>query len=178
METKYSTSEFIKNIKNCEFLRQSGMPMGYVPGLPIMCILNNTLCLKIPFLKYKTTGQVDKTQVFSIRYVVTVIIPEGIIAGFEDLSLNPRFEKVDFNSPIGFFRHDAIKQYDKNGYRELREMLYSEYDKVINHLTQATPYTSSDDISFKKLLNTLIEPSLLPFYKVIDPTFSKKYLTR
>lgn len=61
MKKEFSTEALIKNLKTNAFILNSSMPMGYVPNLPILCILNGNLCMKIPFLKYKVTGEIDKT---------------------------------------------------------------------------------------------------------------------
>lgn len=45
---------------------QALIPMGYVPGMPIIAILNDQLVAKVPFLRYKATGEIDRTLVFPI----------------------------------------------------------------------------------------------------------------
>ena len=62
MKKEFSTEALIKNLKTNAFILNSSMPMGYVPNLPILCILNGNLCMKIPFLKYKVTGEIDRTS--------------------------------------------------------------------------------------------------------------------
>lgn len=178
MYSAFSSESLIKSLKTNSFLLHSNMPMGYVPGLPILCILNGNLCMKVPFLKYKVTGEVDHTFVYPVRFVATVLIPEGVIASFEDLSLNPAFAQVAFSEPAGTFRHEAIKALNKPAYENMRSSLYQEYDKIVNSLILGKEYPASDEAVFKKLLNTLLEPCLRPFYRVIDPFFSNKYLTR
>ena len=37
-------------------------------------------------------------------------------------------------------------------------------------------YSSNDEIKFRSLLNTILEPSLRPFYKAIDKDFENKYI--
>lgn len=177
MNNQFSTEALIKKLKTHPFILNSCMPMGYVPGLPILCILNGNLCMKVPFLKYKVTGEVDKTFVYPTRYVATVIVPEGQIVSFEDLSLHEAFAQVSFSNPIGIFRHEAIKGLDKTAYNNLRSTLYGEYDKIVNSLTTGQAYMPDDEISFKKLFNTILEPSLRPFYRAINETFANKYIT-
>lgn len=177
MNNLFSTEALIKNLKTNAFILNSSMPMGYVPGLPILCILNGNMCMKIPYLKYKITGEKDKTLIYPIRYVITITLPEEQIVSFEDLSFHESFAKVNYSDPIGTFRHEAIKKLDKQAYANLRISLYGEYDKIVNALTCGQPYTTSDEEEFKSLFNLLIEPSLLPFYKAIDYAFANKYIT-
>ena len=176
MSNNFSTATLIEGLKSNEFIQLSSIPMSYVPGLPILSLLNDNLCIKIPYLKYKVTGEVDKTLVFPIKYIVTITIPEGIIVEFKDMDYDPAFAHIEFNKPIGIFRHEALKNIDKTAYRKLRNELYEEYDKIINHLSILTAYTAEDEMKFKKLLNVLLEPSLRPFYKAIDKDFAKKYI--
>jgi len=177
MNSNFSTEALIKQLKTNAFIQNSSMPMGYVPGLPILCILNGNLCMKIPFLKYKVTGELDKTYVYPIKYVATIIVPEGQVVSFEDMSLKEAFAKVTFTDPIGTFRHEAVKGMNKEAYENLRSSLYKEYDKIVASLTNQEVYTFDDEQRFKRLLNTILEPSLRPFYKVIDPCFTNKYIS-
>lgn len=176
MNNRFSTQDLIKKLKTNAFILNSSMPMGYVPGLPILCILNGNLCMKIPFLKYKVTGEVDKTIVYPTKYVATVTIPEQQIVAFEDLSLKDTFAKVSFTEPIGIFRHEAVKDLDKLAYNNLRSALYEEYDKIIESLINGKEYHLNDEVKFRSLLNTILEPSLRPFYKAIDKDFANKYI--
>ena len=176
MNIEFSTEALIKKLKTNAFILNSNMPMGYVPGLPILCILNGNLCMKIPFLKYKVTGEIDKTFVYPIRYVATVTIPEENVVAFEDLSLLSTFAQVSFSDPIGTFRHEAVKDLDKTAYDNLRSTLYQEYDKIVESLVNGKGYSSNDESKFKSLFNTVLEPSLRPFYKAIDKDFANKYI--
>lgn len=176
MKYNFSTEDLIKKLKTNAFILNSSMPMGYVPGLPILCILNGNLCMKVPYLKYKVTGEVDKTYVYPVRYVATIIVPEGQIVSFEDLSLNEAFAQVNFSDPVGIFRHEAIKDLDKAAYNSLRKALYGMYDNMVNGLVGDSQFTDEDELKFKRLFNVILEPSLRPFYKAIDMSFSNKYI--
>ena len=88
MKKDFSIEAVIKSLKTNKFIQYSNFELGYVPGLPILSIMNGNLCMKVPYIKYKITGEVDKTYVYPTRYVVTVSLPDGTIAGLEDLSYN------------------------------------------------------------------------------------------
>lgn len=176
MINRFSTEALIKELKKNAFILNSNIPMDYVPSLPILCILNGNLCMKIPFLKYKVTGEIDKTFVYPTRYVVTVMVPEGQVVAYEDLSLFDTFSKVSFSDPIGTFRHDAVKHLDKLAYDNLRSTLYEEYDKIVDSLINGKEYSSNDEANFRSLFNTVLEPSLHPFYKALDKDFANKYI--
>lgn len=176
MENKFSTEKLLDSLKHNPFILNSDMPMGYAPAFPLICILNGNLCFKVPFVKYKVTGEVDKTFVFPPKYLATVTVPETQIVCFDDLAFIPQFENIDFTMPVGTFRHEAIKKLDKAAYRNLRKELLKEYDKIVAHLIQGAPYALQDETTFKRLFNLLIEPSLVPFYQAIDFNFANKYI--
>ena len=176
MNKIFSTEALIHSLKSNKLIQHSNISMGYVPGLPIISILNGNLCMKVPYLKYKVTGEVDKTFVYPIKFIVTISIPEETVIGIEDLSFNESFADVEFNNPIGLFRHDAIKNLNKEAYSNLRKALYVEYDKIVSYLTDRGAYTLTDESHFKSLFNVILEPSLYPFYRAIDTDFTNKYL--
>ena len=176
MKKEISLKSIIKELRTSDFVLGCRMPIGYSAGLPVLQIKNGGLCLLVPYLKYKVTGEVDKTLVFPIRYTVTVELPQGTPVAFEDLSFNARFKKVDFSRPVGLFRHDSIKQYSKQEYHALRDELLTMYDKVVDALLYSSEYAEADDIRMKELLHILPEPSLLPIYKALDSDFYAKYM--
>ena len=176
MNIEFSTEAIIEGLKHNKCIQHSNFELGYVPGLPILTIINSNLCMKVPYLKYKITGELDKTFIYPIRYVVTVSLPEGNIVALEDLAYSKSFVNVQFNTPVGLFRHEAIKNLDKKAYKNLRSALFAEYDKIVKHLVYGDAYMYSDEKHFKALLSVIIEPSIIPFYFAVDKEFVNKYL--
>lgn len=176
MEKKFSVKEMLQELKVSPFLLYCEMPMGYVEGLPILQVRNDSLCMVIPFLRYQITGKVDQTLVYPIRYTVTVELPEGKLTAFQDLRVIPQFAKVDFSKPVGLFRHDAIRHMNKKEYAAKRDELFGMYDKIVDALIHGAAYTEEDDAAMRKLMKIMVEPSLLPIYKVLDEDFYHKYL--
>lgn len=173
-----SMEQIIKNLKTSGFFLQCKIPMGYSSGFPILQIKNGSLCVTVPYLKYRTTGEVDKTLVFPIRYGISLELPTEKIIGFENYEYKSSFANIDFDKPVGYFRHNAVKQYNKTQYKELRRELMGEYDKVANALLGNAAYGISDEKRMAELLQLLAEPSLLPFYRAIDIDFFNKYLAK
>lgn len=170
------TQKTLKEIKASSFCASSGIPLEFSCGLPVLKFRNSQLCMDIPFLRYKITGEVDKTLVFPIKYVITVSLPERNIIAFEDFTYDEAFKNIDFSKPIGFFRHDAIKSFNKKEYKEKRTELFKMYDKAISSILSGSPFSAEEDKEFKDLLNIMIEPSLKPIYKHISESFYNKYL--
>lgn len=176
MDKTISIEKVLKNLRKSEFILNCRMPMGYAQGLPVLQVRNNYLCLLVPYFKTHMTGEVDKTLVFPIRYAVTLELPEEKVIKYEDISFYPVFGKVDFSKPIGYFRHDAVKQFNKTQYLEKKKELLGLYSKVANNLLFGSGLAREDEERMKELLQILVEPSLLPQYRVLDRDFYDKYL--
>ena len=151
--------------------------MGYTCGFPILEIRNDRLCITLPYLRYQVTGETDKTLVYPIRYVVTMVLPEEKPVEYKDLEYDYLFSKVDFKQPMGLFRHEAIKHLNKKEYEELRTELYSCYDKVIDALLNEVEYSEEDEYRMRELLQMLVEPCQLPVYKALNEDFYDKYFS-
>lgn len=152
------------------------MPMGYVPGYPVLTIKNEQLIVVVPFLRYKQTGEIDRTIVFPIRYVMEFVVPELTLVCFRDLSIEESFADTDFDKGTGFFRHNAIKDLDKNGYAALRARVLAGFDMIVRALVEDTECDASRETAFKNDLQRAVEPSLLVYYKALDSDFYSKYL--
>ena len=176
MDKKISVIKIINQLKTSDFLVGCEIPLGYVAGIPTVQIKNDTVCLVIPYLKYKITGAVDKTLVFPVRYLVCISLPDEKVVQFADLSEMRGASKIDFSKPVGLFRHDSIKSYTRQEYDSKRKELMMCYDVLLSSLIYGTEFSVAEQNKMKELLRLLVEPSLIPFYKSIDPDFYKKYL--
>ncbi len=176
MDNRISISQIKKRLRSSSFFVECRIPMGYTAGFPIFQIRNDSLCLLLPYMKYQTTGEVDKTKVFPIRYTFLLELPTEKVIGFENLEYAPAFKKVDFDSFVGYFRHKGIQQYSKSQYSELYDELMGQYDRVANALIYGEQYSAKDERRMSELLQLLMEPSLLPMYRALDEDFYEKYL--
>ena len=172
------TVEILKSLKTNSFILNSNIPMGYTPGIPMMTFRNEEPCLVIPFLKYQITGEVDKTRVFPPRYVIFVTIKNRIVVKYEDLIYNCRFEGINFEKPVGLFRHTAIRHLKKDEYNSMRRQLYSLLDRLACSMMREQEFDEIDSMSLKRLMGILLEPSIKPFYHAIDKSFFESYIIR
>lgn len=167
-------SSFFQGLRHRPEL-QALIPMGYTPGIPILSVKLDNLCLIVPFLRYKITGDKDKTLVFPIRFVAEYLIPEGEMVKFEDLAYSPLAKKLDFNKACGLFRHKAIENLSKQEYEVLRKNTLESLDKIADVLLEGTTYSKADHELLCLQLQTIVEPSLRNFYKLLSPDFYNKY---
>ena len=54
-------SSFYNDLSKRPELR-SIIPIGYNPGIPMLSVKEDNLCLTIPYLRYKITGEKDHDQ--------------------------------------------------------------------------------------------------------------------
>ncbi len=176
MHMNSSIQSIIKEFKTSHFILNCRMPLGYSTCLPILQIKNGSLCLLIPFLRYKVTGRADRTLVYPIRYTATLELPEERVVGFADLSMDKQFEAVDFSKPVGLFRHESIQHLTKAEYQALRCELLGLYDTLAAALLLGHEFTEEKDQRMGELLRLLVEPSLYPMYRALDRDFYERYL--
>lgn len=180
METKEKQpiTGFYKTWKTREEVRLL-IPMGYIPGMPVITVKNDQLVAMIPFLRYKVTGTVDRTLVYPVRYVLEYLVPEMQLAAFRDLSIEPAYEKWDFGKVAGFFRHEAIRHLDKAEFAKLRGETIALYDRMIDFLTSdEADFTPADEARLKANLQTIVEPFIQNQYDTLDRDFYNKYLNK
>ena len=176
MSDNFSLSDFLRELKSSDFVLGCEMPMGYTPGLPTLLIKNDALIIQIPYLKYQTTGETDKTLVFPVRYVIELTLPDLKFINYKDLMFDSAYQTIDFSRPIGLFRHDTIKNLNKREYKAKKEELFKCYDEVVDYLLNDGEYTDSDENHFKELFSLMLEPSLYKMYRVLNKDFCNKYL--
>lgn len=173
---KNSISRLFKGLKARAEVRAL-IPMGYIAGMPIITIKNEQLVAIIPFLRYKITGQIDRTLVFPIRYVLEYLVPECQLVGFKDLAVVSEYADYDFEKVIGFFRHESVKHLDRASFEALKMNTLSEFDKLVNYLIgEYENYSQSDEKCLIKNLQTIIEPFVIEQYASLDADFYNKYL--
>ena len=79
-----SMKKIKKDLLSSQLYLGCGIPLGYTAGFPILTIKNSCLCILIPYLRYQTTGVVDKTKIYPIRYGITLELPTLQVVSFEN----------------------------------------------------------------------------------------------
>lgn len=175
MNKKFSISEFRKSLSKSDFLMQCKIPLGYSQGIPLLREVGGQVCLVIPFLKYKVTGKVDETLSYPIRYTISADATTGEIIGFENLQFNYLFQGIDFSAPVGKFRHETLKKYDKEACGKLFGELYHTYDRIIDAIRSGESHALEDE-NVRRLLAILLAPELRETYKLLDQAFFDRYV--
>lgn len=155
---------------------EANVPMGYTPGLPVLNIINDNLCVEVPFLRYKVTGEKDRTLVYPVRYVATYLVPELTLVRFVDLAFTPEGEGTDFNRPVGMFRHAAIANLSRGEYDALRVSVLEDLGLLAAAMLGEAEMEADAHKRLRDNMSRLVEPSIIPFYRSVSPDFSDKYI--
>ena len=194
----------MKNFETTGFMRLLGkntvirsmIPLGFQAGAPAIRTENGRVFVIVPYARFKTTGDIDNTLVYPILYTATFealqpaeppenfakaakpgkeIFPGKLVA-FNTLSYMPECGNMDFDKPVGTFRHEAVKKYSKEEYIAQIQKMYAAYDKVIHAYFAGQEPEISDKMQMKTLLNELIVPEQKNMYRFVDAAFYDLYL--
>ena len=116
-----SIQEFLKKINTGSAVREN-VPMGLGMGFPVLNITGDRLLVSVFYYRPN-----DQTLLMPPEYKLTLDYPSGKLISFENLRLDPRYAKVNFDKPVGKFRHETIKHLDRDGYKKAKEDLYVHY---------------------------------------------------
>lgn len=141
------------------------IPMGYTPGIPALNTVNDELCVEIPFLRYKITGEKGHTLVYPIRYIARYLVPELQLVKFTDLKYAPAAGDINFDKPVGFFPHKPIENYTRRQYNHLRDETLQLLGQKAMCMLGESSCTPADEARLTDKLRAIIEPSLHQFYK-------------
>ena len=173
-----SMEQLLDDLKTSDFYLNCRIPMIYSAGFPVLRILNGCLCVTIPFLRYQVTGETDKTLIYPIRYGITLELPTLKVVAFEDYEYRREFGSVEFDRPVGLFRHEAIRHLDRRQYKEAYHQLMICYDTLISALLSGTEVSRQEHEEMSRLMQMLMEPSVMPMYRVLAPDFYDRYLMK
>ncbi|MCC8104177.1 MAG: hypothetical protein LIP11_18625 [Clostridiales bacterium] len=164
------------NTRIGDFTLGCQMPLQYRAGMPVFGKRNRRVYLIIPFNYCKITGVVDQTEVYPIRYTITLTLPDGRPVAYEDLSMNTAFGKQDFAKAVGYFRHDSIKNMKAAEYKALEAEIYDLYNQLLEDLLDRGETDAADEKKLSKLLGRYLPPALKPQYRLLDSDFYFTYL--
>lgn len=135
MRKDFSMEKFLGKLKTDKLITALGMPLEYMPGLPVIRSLNGAVCITVPFFKRRIAKKTvedgtkfDVVETYPVRYSVTyalraINLPDLgsgkasiVLAGDEDFLA----KTITEGKPIGFedlsYRPDYVMaKNDKSG---------------------------------------------------------------
>lgn len=172
-----SIKEVLHRINTSEAVR-SAVPMGMGAGLPMLEIAGERLLVSVFYYRSNPKPD-DKTELFAPKYIISVGYPDCKLAAFRTLPYEAKYAQTNFGSPVGTFRHDAVKHLNHKQYVDKKDELYALLDKQAAYLGgEDGVFTAEDRERLRGLYAMLAEPSLLPFYRDMSEKFFEQYFTK
>ncbi|MDN3025887.1 hypothetical protein [Streptomyces sp. S.PB5] len=88
----------------------------------------------------------------------------------------PYRSRAEWSHPIGRFPHPAVDGLTTSAYRDLRSDLFSRYDELFDELARGRQPGDGWSERFDRLLEQLLEPGLVPYYRQLAPKFLHRHL--
>lgn len=171
-----SIQAFLKQINTNSVVREN-IPMGLGMGYPVLNIAGDRLLITVFYYRSILRPQ-DQTLLMPPEYMLTFDYPSGKLTSFENLHLDPRYAKVNFDKPAGTFRHEAIRHLDRHEYKQMKTELYEIFDRLIAFLGEEGNFTQEDEKKLAELYGMLAEPCLYPFYRAASVHFFDRYINK
>lgn len=166
--------DFLKQINRSAVVR-SYVSMGLGAGLPELDIVGDHLLVTVFYYRVHPRKD-DQSLIMPPEYVLSFDYPSCRLASFEALRMSSRGKDLDFNQPVGTFRHDAIKDLDRAAYQAKKDELYALLDRLIASLGGEGEFGEADERALRALYQLLAEPSLKPAYRTIAPAFFARFV--
>lgn len=166
--------EFIRQIGTGEAVR-SLIPMGFGMSYPLLRTEGEHLLVTVFYYRSKVKPQ-DKTELFPPEYVLTFDFPSGRLMTFETLRVDPRCRNIAFDKPAGLFRHEAIRDLNRDQYRAKREEFYESLNGLIAYLGGEGSFSAEQEQTLSELCTLLYEPPLYPFYRTLARPFFERFV--
>jgi hypothetical protein len=113
---------------------------------------------------------------FAPHALLTVAWPSGRVVAYADHDYEPPWPgPVDLRQPVGYFPHPGLPG-DTAAYQQLRAAAFGYYDELLDLMSASRPVPDAWWGRFARCLAPLVEPGLLPFYRVLGPRFFARVL--
>ena len=137
-------------------------PLEAVPSLPIPEIIKNRTYLSIFFFIGKRLNRKEKMKLYRPIVKFTIDVNSSKVASYINYSVLDEFPESDWKKPIGEFPHDNISKMTLKEYKQSKDELIQDYDKVINEL-KSKGHDQSIRKEFREKFYHICEPGLIPF---------------
>jgi hypothetical protein len=168
--------DFLKNINTSTVVR-SNIPLGLGMGFPMLNIMGEHLLVSV-FYYRSVLRPGDQTLLMPPEYQLSVDYPSGKLVTFTSLRLNPVYQKVAFDKPVGTFRHKAIQNLEREQYQEKKQNLFALMNKLIAFLGDEGEFGAGEEQEMSDLFTLMTEPSLHMFYQAMAPQFYQRFIRK
>lgn len=115
-------------------------------------------------------------MIFPPIATITVNWENILLVEYVDFRFRNPASDLKWQGSIGMFPHDAVATMTKKEYLEKRQQLFNMYDEMFTKLKNNEKFSAEWSQRFKNLFSTLIEPPLIPYYRVLGSKFCEQFL--
>lgn len=127
------------------------------------------VCLKVPVLS--ALPQEDGFDLFPPAAHLVATWPTGRVVSFVNHHFDsPWGHSIDYSVPIASFPHASLRTRGES-YSELRTEAYRCYDTLLSEMANDRDPSEHLWRSLGAALKPVLEPGLLPFYRLLAPNF-------
>ena len=170
MEEK-TMEQFIETFMSSE-LRRMILPMELRCGWPAITQRNNEICVVLSFYRAEPAKE-KKISIYPLCQSLILRWKDAKLISYRNLNYEKEFAGMDFTKPVGYFRHEAIKDWDKQTYMQNRKQLFTYYDRLIQCIATRGAFEEKEEMA--ALLGIMMEPAQYPMYLKMAPKFFGAY---
>jgi len=171
-ETKIET--FMKSIRNSPVGRQV-IPMECMTGWPILMRKNSRIYIKLLYFKTQPREK-GNTGLYPPLLMIVAEYETGRIVELADLRFKSIWPDFSWDSPAGYFPHEAVAQMTVSEYQELKSEFMRMYDQMIDTMLSDKSFSQEWEMRFSGILAAIMEPALIPYYKEMGNKFFSYFL--
>jgi hypothetical protein len=180
MTTQLKTQQLCQTEKLLKNIRKTPLFMQLIPqeagiGLPVPLRRNNKVYAILLCFGFNAIEK-GQTRLFPPFAEITVQWSNQLPVEYINLHFNNPAPELQWSGEIGTFPHDAVAGITIGEYQVKRKELLLMYDEMFTALENAGGLSSDFKQQFRDLFSTLIEPALIPYYRVFGAKFCERFL--
>lgn len=168
---KRTMEQFIEEFMRSD-IRRMIIPMELRCGWPAVTVRNSEICVILSLFR-AVPAKEKRMYLYPLCQSLILRWKDAKLISYRNLVYEKEFAGIDLTKPAGYFRHEAIKDWDKQTYAQNRTLLFEYYDRLIECVTDKKVFEEKEEMS--QLLGTMMEPALLPMYRKVAPKFFTSY---
>ena len=166
------TAALMRGIRTTAAFRQL-VPMEAGVGHPLPERRDGRVQLVLPFFGMPRARERGAVPLHPPFATMTLDWHTARVVNYRDLTTEGLW---DTHEPVGTFPHDAVAAMRRSEYLDHRERLYAMYDEMFPRLETNDQFEPSWTEAFSAHFGTLMEPSLLPYYRRLGSGFIQRFL--
>lgn len=166
--------DFIRNFKNSYFGREI-IPLECSSGWPVPVEYNGSLYIKLFYFGVNKEGK-GKAAIrqpyveFTIDYITKKVV------AFSYIAKDSKYSDVLQEGTIGYFPHEEIKKMSAKKFKEYQNEAMQLLEAFFENRSKGKSVTKNQALRLSELMNLIVSPCLIPYYKKLNDKFISKIL--